>query len=525
MFSPTLLLAAIAFQATPVPSPNASPGLGSPPGVLTVSPGTVELNPAQQRVLAVEGAVAPLTVTLDRRLVLTNVDPAGTTVTITATQATGNDVLHLVDSGGAQADVPIRVAFNAGTIAGQATLKVTGNPVDPAWLARQATAWVGRLTQALPGAQTAIGFPDPAPGPLAAGDRIQLSVPVQISSGGDRYFPQSGATILDVQNVAVDAFSPGLLFYDDDPEHVVADGVLFRGTVTAAQAARLYYYHDDAAEPRRIVIALAAVSGDPTSVQLIDSSAGPNIDVMQVGHAVSRNFLTIQPRGEGVIADLAGDEPLVLHDVPMSARQGVAGAIDMRVLTGGPITVTVLAASPGVDPRSLLGEPVLPDDGHHRTGVFRVTGFGVHALSYAAGGPDAKLVIGDTDPTAPNADASAPGHDYGDYGVLHSVDLTLSNPGPTPAPAYLYFRPIGGIARASFLIDGSLVELGCVRQSVPYQISAFGLAPGQTSHASLSTMTDGGSFFPAEIGVSATPPQPTAPPIGAPDGCFPKPAP
>ena len=69
---------------------------------------------------------------------------------------------------------------------------------------------------------------------------------------------------------------------------------------------------------------------------------------MQVGHAVSRNYLTIQPRGEGIIADLSGDEPSVLHDVPMSARQGVAGAVDLRVLAGGPVTVTVLAASPGV---------------------------------------------------------------------------------------------------------------------------------------------------------------------------------
>ena len=65
-----------------------------------------------------------------------SVSADGTSVTITATQATGSDVLHLVDANGAQADVAIRVAFNAGTIVPQTTLTVTGNPADPDWLAR-----------------------------------------------------------------------------------------------------------------------------------------------------------------------------------------------------------------------------------------------------------------------------------------------------------------------------------------------------------------------------------------------------
>jgi hypothetical protein len=87
----------------------------------------------------------------------------------------------------------------------------------------------------------------------------------------------------------------------------------------------------------------------------------------------------------------------------------------------------------------------------------------------------------------------------------------------------LYFRPIIGIDRASFLVNGTLVELGCVRRAVPYQIAAFDLAPSAQTTATVLTMNDGGSFFPVEIGVTATPPIPQAPPVNAPDGCFPKP--
>jgi hypothetical protein len=513
-----LIAGILVAQGTPVPS--ASPPAPNPAS-LAVSATAVNLNPAQERVVTVTGASPPLTATLDRKLVSVTVDPSGASVTIDASQATGSDVLHLVDANGARADVAVRVAFNAGTIVAQTTLKVTGNPADPDWLAGQVAAWVAHLTQALPGAQTTIGSVAAPPAPLAPGSQAQFAVPVQIASDG-RYFDQNGTTTVTVQNVAADPIVPALLLYDDDPEHVAADGVLFRGTVAAAEPATLYYYHDNTTDPRRIAVVLSTDSPDPTSVQMVDASAGPNMDVMQVGHAVTREFLLRKSKGEGIIVDLAPDAPLTLHDVAMSSRQGVAGNIDLRVLSGGPVTVTVLAASPGVDVRSLLGQPPLPDDGHHRTGVFRTTGFGTDSLSYAAGAADAKLVIGDRDPTPPSTDPTSPGRDYGDYGVSHTIGINLSNPTDTPAVAYLYLRPIAGIARGSFLIDGSLVEIGCVRMPVPYEISAFNLAPRQTSRALVQTMTDGGSFYPVEIGITATSPAPTTPAIDAPDGCFPK---
>lgn len=518
MLGPSLGLALALGQPMPSASPSAPPT--APATTLAATPATIALNPAQQQVVAISGAAPPLTATLQNGLARLQTDAAGTSVTVTATQATGTDVLHITDAAGASVDVPIKIAFNAGTIVAETTLRVTGAPADPAWLAATAANWTRRLTTALPGAQTYVATPN-VPQPLEAGGQTQIAVPVQITSAGGQYFAQSAATTVNVNDVPVDAFTPDLLFYDDDPEHLTQDGVLFRGTVAPDRPVGLYYYHDNAAEPRRVVIALS--SSGPSEVQAIDASAGPNIDVMQVGHAVSRNFLLVEPRREGIVVEVAPDAPFVLHDVTMTARQGVAGKINLRVLSGGPVTVTVLAATPGADALAMLDGPRLTGDGHNRTGVFRLAGYGNDAISYTAGGSDATFVIGDTDPTPPNADAAAAGHDYGDYGVLHTLNIDLNNPTPAPATAYLFFRPISGVDRASFLVDGSLIELGCVRVPQPYQVATFQLAPGQRSRAVVQTMTDGGSFFPAIIGVSGNPPVPSAPPISAPDGCFPKP--
>jgi hypothetical protein len=494
------------------------------PGALALSTDSVSLNPAQQQVVTVSGATPPLQATLDQKLVNVAIGADGTTITITAMQATGSDVLHLVDAQGARADLPIRVAFNAGTIVPQTTLTVTGNPADPNWLATAVEQWVRTLTKALPGTTVTFGSATPSAAPLEPGQSAQFSVPVQIAGNG-QYFDRSGVTTVNVQNVALQPFLPGLLFYDDDPEHVTADGVLFRGTVTTAAPTRLFYYHDDGNDPRRLVVALSSDSQDPTSVQLVDASAGPNMDVMHVGQTLTKNFLLTKTRGEGVVVSLSQDEPYVLVDVPMTARQLLSGTVDARVLSGGPVVLTVLAVSPGIDSRSLLAGPVLPSDGHHRTGIFKIDGFGADTLSYAAGGADATLVLGDTDPTPPNADPGADGHDYGDYGVMHTISLTLANGGAAPAAAYLFLKPLAGPARGSFLIDGNLFDVGCVRVPTPYQITSFDLPPGQTYRTVVTTMTDGASFYPVEVGVTSTPPQPSAPPINASDGCFPKPQP
>ncbi len=504
-----LLLGVVLAQLTPGPA-------------LSVSATSVNLNPAQQRVVTVTGAAAPLQATLDRRLVNASVSSDGTSVTITATQATGSDVLHLVDANDAQATIAIRVAFNAGTIVPQTTLSVTGNPLDPDWLSAEVGRWVTGITHAQPGARVTVGAPSPAPTALAPGQSIALSVPVQITGNGES-FDQTGTTVVTVQAVAEAPFQPGVLFYDDDPEHVGQDGVLFRGTISTTPT-RLYYYHDDVADPRRLLVVLTTDASDPALVQLVEATAGPNMDVMHVGQTLTKNFMLTKARGEGIVVTLPQAQPYVLTDVPMAAQQLVSGTVDLRVLSGGPVTVTVLAVSSGIDPRSLLGGPVLSGDGHHRTGVFAIGGFGRQNLSYVAGGADTTVVIGDTDPTPPSVEDGATGHDYGDYGVSHTINLTMTNPGTSSASAYLYFKPLAGPARSAFIVDNNLVELGCVRESAPYQISAFELAPGQTYHSVVQTMTDGGSFYPAEIGLTATPPRPGAPPINAPDGCFPKPA-
>lgn len=465
------------------------------------------------------GAVLPLTVTSDHGLATVTATGSGTITLLAGTQ-TGTDTLHVRDATGAALDVPLRVLLDAASLPPLVNLKITGD-ADATWLNAQLTQAVSRVLQLQPGATVSFGTPAVNATATPAPQVTPYAVPVHVSGAG-RYFDVDAQAAVNVTTVETNAFAPPTLFYDDDPEKVNADGVLFRGVVTPDKPVRLYYYHQITGAPRRIVVAFAAANQAASQVQVTDSTAGPNVDVMTVGHAVTRNFLLMKPRNEGVIYDLNAGAPVALHDINATDKQVVAGNIDLRVLQGAPVSITVIAASSGIDPLTLIGGAQLPSDGHHRGGTFDVSAVGFDNRYFSAGGADSAFAIGAREHSPQAVDGST-GTDYGDYGVWHTVAFTLTNPTTAPSVAYLYFRPLGGVVRSSFLIDGQLKELGCVRVASPYQLAQYTLTPSSTARVVVQTMTDGGSNYPAEIGFSATAPTPSPPPVSAPDGCFPKP--
>jgi len=401
---------------------------------------------------------------------------------------------------------------------------ITGDPATPDFLAARIRAAVASAVAPTLGAGSTARVTAilPAPELLGSGFLTSFSVLVSIDPAPGMSGVTGMATV-DVQNAALPAFAPASLAFTDDPERITADGVLSRTTIDTARPTRIYYYHENVGEPRRFCVVLTANDSVMTHVEIIGAAAGPNIDVMSVGHAATRAFLTLQPHNEGTVVDIAGGKPLLERDTVAAPGDGIVGAIDMRVLDGGPVTATVMAIPPAAEPAAYLYGPKLPDDGHTRHGAFALTGFAQQIIAYSAGGRDAAYVYGNRKRTLPNNDPADPGRDYGDYGVLQQVAFDLDNPGAGPATIYLYEKPLGGVVRSSFVVNGTLAEVGCVRLAQRYLIASAELGPHSTGAFGVLTMTDGGSNYPLEIGVTVTPPRAAAPPISAADGCFPKP--
>ncbi|HET9393458.1 MAG TPA: hypothetical protein VFO29_08100 [Candidatus Rubrimentiphilum sp.] len=503
----------------PSPSPIASPTVAP---ALSAQPAAADhLYPGNVLRITIAGANGAVTAAIDNPIATWSVDQAAHVLTLTAGQTLGRATLTVTDATNQSITVPVRVGLDAGTIAAQSlSLRYTGNPVDQAWLQKTVQKALLQNVQSAPGANPQTSFA--LPSALAPGSIGAFDAQVQIT-GGDQYYPVNSVVNVNLQNVPTESFAPSLLLYDDDPEHITTEGVLYRGRVSPGQPARLYYYHDNNNQPHDLVVAFSAPAGSAT-VQLIDVSRGPNIDVMTVGHFVTRDFLVQKPANQGIIVTVDPQSPYVAERFPLTSLAGAAGTVDVRVVSGGPVDVTVLSVAPETPDASipsLLAQAKLPGDGHHRTGVFNVAGYAHEALSYTVGGEDASLNYGLQSPPVVEPPE---GRDFGEYGVWRTIDFTVNNATGQPATIYLYESPMGGPLRSSFVINGALppIDVGCVRLSQRYQIGQpLTVQPGQ-SNIQLQTMTDGGSNYPLEVGLTVTPPIPSAPPITAPDGCFPK---
>jgi hypothetical protein len=408
----------------------------------------------------------------------------------------------------------------AGAIPAQLAMSVTGTPLA-------ANVLYAKIRHALdvairptlrPGSTITYGTVVPWPlAPLAAGTSAAANVSVTIA-GDATSAPVAGVTTVAVYNIAYTPAPPVVLYLDDDPEYLQSEGLVFQGAVTPAQPARLYYYHSVIGVPRDVDVVVTATV--PSRIHIVSSAAGPDLDVMSVGHSVSRDILSYLQNDEGTIVDVVPGKPYVIHHALVLQGELVAGTVDVQAISGE-VNLDVVASAAGASPLAYLAGPRVPYDGHNRHGAFDLaTARDLHA-TYTIGGPDAVVRYGDRGTAPTNRDATDRGRDLGDYGVLHKITFTLANPTDTPHTVYLYQKPLGGPVRSTFIVDGSVKELGCTRVAAPYLVTSYQLAPGSTGASTTLTMTDGGSFYPIEYGVTETPPTPNTPPLGAPDGCSP----
>ncbi|MBD5656201.1 MAG: hypothetical protein IAI50_13640 [Candidatus Eremiobacteraeota bacterium] len=355
--------------------------------------------------------------------------------------------------------------------------------------------------------------------PLVIGARTAVNVTVTIA-GDDASNVVSGITTVTLNSAVVPPATPAVLFLSDDPEYLTSEGLIFHGNVNAGRPARLYYYHSDIGLPRDLDVILTATTV-ASRVQLIQSEGGPDLDVMSVGHTVTRDYLQFQHANEGTVIDLVPGTPFVVRHALILQNELIAGAVDVTVVGGGAVTVSVVASSGDTRPERYLGGPRVAFDGHRRHGSFDLGNYGTVVAAFTAGGPPVAAKYGGRTPTPSNLDAGDDGHDYGDYGVVRRMTFTLDNPTADPHRVYLYEKPLGGSVRSTFVVDGQFKEVDCVRLPRAYGVMTYQLPPHSTGATTTETMTDGGSSYPLEFGVTEDQPFPYAPPVGAPDGCSP----
>ena len=481
---------------------------------IIVEPPSVALPPGATQVLRLAQVAGDVTLTVaDPTIADATVDQASRTITVVA-RAIGRTTLTVRDERGLTRDVPIRVAYLAGSVAGSASVRITGNPASSLFVKEQAVLAAVKSVVPRPRA-TIIATVDSVKysKPLRIDDVVSVDVPLIVQ--GEDYLTAQGTTRVRIENFAQPRVRPGSLLVSDYPETLRENGILFTSDLTAAEARRfLYYHYNPANQPdRRILLKVENGSTQPALLQVISGRAG-GLNEMEVGHLSTQRFLVRFTQNEGSIITIPGNAVYTLVNQLLPSGNTVSNLLQLHEISGPPIHLTLFAqdANDPVD-GPIPSSALLSGDVPHARGFYKPPEF-FFLKTYDADADgndlDAPIAIGQIPlPNLMQGQALA-----GDYGVMQSIDIQMTNHSGAARDVALYANPRGGRATGTFLIDGVLVQAHALPPFGHYKLRQYTIPPHGYIRTEIVTMPEGGSSYPLRLTIA--PDDGSAPP-GAPD--------
>jgi hypothetical protein len=497
------------------------PGVAVPPQELPTAPPTqppIIVDPASAavspdhteflHVMQVLGAVT--IVVADPTIVDATIDQ-NTRILAVIGKKVGTTTITVTDSRGLTRQLPVRVALDAGSIASDVSVRITGHPATEAFLREVALSAATAQVYVRPGASISASTDGiVVHQPLMPDDTTDIEVPIALQ-GGDTYFNVSATTTVHVENFAQPLVRPQHLLVSDFPETLKENGVLFTADLSAKNAERfLYYHYNPAGQPdRRIVLHVANPSSQPALVQFIAGIAGPGLNEMEVGHNATQRFLVHLAQNEGTVVTIPGNATTNLLVQGLPARMVASGLLQLHELEGADLHLTLVAQNASDSPdMPVTGLSLLEGDHPHARGIYPIPEFYFDYL-YDAEGPDLEVPIGQIPlPNLVQGQTLA-----GDYGVLQSVTIRMvNNDRHNAREIAVYADPRGGRATGTFIIDRVLIQAHAMAPYAHYKLRQYTLPPGSFVRTEIVTMPEGGSSYPLRIVVA--PDDGSAPPGG-----------
>ena len=483
---------------TPSGSPSASPSpTASPtPPPITANPQNVQVPIGTTQTVTLNGIFGTFTaVAQDPKLADVSVNQEARTISI-AGKAPGATSVTITDARGVTGYVGVRTAYNAATLPQFLTIRITGDPASADFVRRVVARQIINATVLQKGAQVVVSSDDvPIRRNLAQDNSEVFDVPVLAQ--GEQYFTVQGNTRVQLENIAAPRISPDSLMVSDYPERLTENGTLFTADLHRDAPSRfLYFHYNPPGQPdRRIVLMAENHSTEPSTVQFISGRGGPTNNEMSVGHDATRDFLVsvVQNQGRLLTIPASSTIPIAIQDLP--AASVVANLLQLRVLSGGDIHLTLVAQDATEDPGSALTTgALLMSTVRHARGIYDIPEFH-YAAQWNVNDAYLELPIGQIPlPNTIKGETLA-----GDYGVLQSFVVNVQNPLNRPQAIAIYENPRGGRSTGTYVIDGVLVQSHQVPPFSRYKVRQYVVPAKGFVRITIVTMPEAGSSYPLKL--------------------------
>jgi len=230
-------------------------------------------------------------------------------------------------------------------------------------------------------------------------------------------------------------------------------------------------------------------------VQFISGRGGPNGNEMGVGHDATRQFLVNVVQNQGRLLSIPASSTVAIATQDLPAGSIVTNLLQLRVLSGGDIALTLVAQNASDDPNAALTTgALLMSTVRHARGIYEIPEFH-YATQWNINDAYLELPIGQIPlPNTIKGETLA-----GDYGVLQSFVVNVQNPLNRAQSIAIYENPRGGRATGTFLIDGVLVQTHQVPPFSRYKLRQYVVPAKGFVRVTIVTMPEAGSSYPLKL--------------------------
>lgn len=378
-------------------------------------------------------------------------------------------------------------------------VEVTGNPAPVETLRLAILTAARTLVPEARSGQVALTETLPPLQPLSVDSEMALSAVVQVQAGSAQ--PVTQTVPVAIHNEVIPWNDAQALFMSNSPETLAFGKVLLNASVASGESVRLLYHHANGSPTRRMTVAvtLSNPDRDPITLWVIGAAGRAGAGELALGHSAARAFLDQYWHHAGFKVQIPANTtlPLFVHDL---APGGIAsGLTQFTLLAGGRLNVQVLARLEGeLDPPMMSYAPNF--DRVHQRGVFDRPQL-VQPQAYTVGDPSVSMSVGDEQDQIRESQTGV-GLD-GNYGVVYTFPIEVSNPRPLPALLGVVMHAPRGEASGTVLVDGRIIDIPRLRHGERRLVTTIHLAPGEHRPLVISTMPESGGYYPVRLTLGA----------------------
>jgi len=200
-------------------------------------------------------------------------------------------------------------------------------------------------------------------------------------------------------------------------------------------------------------------------------------------------------QNQGRLIQIPGDATQVIAAQDMPAKSIVTNLMQLRILEGSSVHLTLVAQNASDDPSTALTTgQLLTSTVKHARGIYTIPEFHF-STQWNVNDPYLELPIGQI----PLPNTLAGQALSGDYGVLESFVVNVQNPLPTPQNIAIYENPRGGYATGTYLIDGVLLQSHQVPPFSRYKLRQYVVPAKGFVRVTIVTMPEAGSSYPLRL--------------------------